>query len=265
MSAPAPDDKVTVDLSADQVQALLGMILSNPAHDDTLDALGRELSSTQSGAVGRAVSNAAFVFAAAQAVIEGAQIDLAAEREAQGVVAAVVSTEKSVAAAALTTAEAARHTRGLNAYAAAEAAHDIADTAAQTAGIIRVRAQALAEQVAAAACAAAQMVQASTAADATPESALVALRLAATVDAAATATANETALAAAAVATAVAAAAVRTALATAEAASAFEREVAQAASGVRMIATSTARDLAVDTDARAVEVALAARRVNQPN
>jgi hypothetical protein len=67
------------------------------------------------------------------------------------------------------------------------------------------------------------------------------------------------------VATAVAAAAARTALATAAAASAFEREVAQAASGVRMIATSTARDLAVDTDARAVEVALAARRVDQPN
>jgi hypothetical protein len=68
-----------------------------------------------------------------------------------------------------------------------------------------------------------------------------------------------TALAAAAVATAVATAAVQAAIAAAAAAAAFERERAIGAAAVRTVATVTARDLAVTTDARAVGVALAAR------
>jgi hypothetical protein len=52
------------------------------------------------------------------------------------------------------------------------------------------------------------------------------------------------------------AAAAQAALAAAAAAAAVEREVADAASAVRVSATNTARDLAVDTDAKAAGVAL---------
>ncbi len=52
----------------------------------------------------------------------------------------------------------------------------------------------------------------------------------------------------------------RAALAAATAAAAFEEEVASAAAAVRLIATTAARDLALETDAKAVEVALDARR-----
>ena len=108
---------------------------------------------------------------------------------------------------------------------------------------------------------AADAVSASTAFGGETEAALTALRLAATVDAAATATANrqlwqqrrwppqwrpgQAAREAAA------------------AAAAFEWEVAHAATAVRMIATTTARDLAADKDAKAVKVALAARKSSQ--
>ena len=65
--------------------------------------------------------------------------------------------------------------------------------------------------------------------------------------------------AAAAVATAVASAATQAALAAAAAAAAFEREVTNAAAAVKWEASTTARDLALNTDAKAVEVAQAAR------
>jgi len=200
------------------------------------------------------------VLAAAQAVVGKAHTDIVAEREADDVAQAAVSTEKSVIKAALTTARAATDQRNRKADAAETAAQELAHTAVRTAAVIQERADAMAERVASAADQAAEIVAASIATGGDAEAALAALQLAATVDAAAMATAEETALAAAAVATAVARAAARAALAAATAASAFEEEVANAAAAVRAIATTAARDLAVETDAKAVEVALDARK-----
>jgi hypothetical protein len=222
------DDGVQVSLSALQIEALVALITRTGTRDAGLDNLAHELSRQQSNSADPAVADAASVFAAAQAVVQGAQTDMAAERQAAGVAAATANTERSVATAALTAAEAAAHARLVKAGAAADAAQDVADTAAQTAVGVEIRAEALAERVAFAAERAAQTVSASTVSGGGTEAALIALRLAATVDAAVAAD--------------------------------FEKEVADAASAVRMIATITARDLAVDTDARAVEVALAARR-----
>jgi hypothetical protein len=204
------------------------------------------------------------VLAAAQAVVGSAHTDLVAEREASDVAQAVVSTEKSVMKAAQTTARAATDERNRKADAADTAAQELAHTAVRTAAVVQERADAMAERVASAADRAAEIVAASIATGGDAEAALAALQLAATVDAAAMATAEDTALAAAAVATAVARAAAQAALAAATAAAVFEQEVANAAAAVRVIATTAARDLAVETDAKAVEVALDARRSRLP-
>ena len=193
-----------------------------------------------------------------RAFVAGAQADIAAAREAKYVANSATAIKKSVLAAALMAAEAASHARDVKAGAAACAALDMADTAAQTATDIQTRADALAIRVATAASTAADIVSASIASGGEVEGALIALQLAATVDAAAIAIAEETALVAAAVATAVASAATQAALAAAAAAAAFEREVTNAAAAVKRVATTTAHDLALNADAKAVEVAQAA-------
>jgi hypothetical protein len=57
----------------------------------------------------------------------------------------------------------------------------------------------------------------------------------------------------------VAAAATQAALAATAAAAVFEQEVANAAAAIKQVATKTAHDLALNADAKAVEVALEAR------
>src|SRR5450756_1206933 len=254
-SSPA---NVVLTMTPMQAKALATLISRSTRHGSGLDAIRIVLMREASEVGSREPSSAAAVLAETKAFVAGAQVDIAAAREAKYVAKSAAATKKSVVAAALMTAEAASHARDVKAGAAACAALNMADTAAQTASGIQTRADALAIRVATAASKAADTVSASIVSGTEEEGALIALQLAATVDAAAIATAEETARAAAAVATAVASAATQAAMAASAAAAAFEREVTNAAAVVQRVATTTARDLALNTDAKAVEVAQAA-------
>ncbi len=255
-SSPA---NVVLTMTPMQAKALATLIGRSARRGSGLDTLRIALVRGASEVSSQEPSSAASVLAEARSFVAGAQVDIAAGREAQHVAKSATVTKKSAVAAALMTAEAASHARDVKAGAAASAALNMAETAAQTASDIQTRADALAVRVATAASTAADIVSASIVSGSEEEGALAALQLAATVDATAIATAEETALAAAAVATAVASAATQAALAAAAAAAAFEREVTNAAAAVKLVAITTARDLALDSDAKAVEVALAAR------
>ena len=255
-SSPA---NVVLTMTPMQAKALATLIGRSARRGSGLDSLRAALIRGASEVDSREPSSAASVLSATKAFVAGAQVEIAAAREAKYVAKSAAATKKSVVAAALMTAAAASHARDVKAGAAARAALNMADTAAQTASGIQTRADALAMRVATAASKAADTVSASVVSGTEEEGALIALQLAATVDAAAIATAEETALAAAAVATAVASAATQAALAASAAAAAFEREVMNAAAAVQRVAATTARDLALNTDAKAVEVALAAR------
>jgi hypothetical protein len=250
---------VVLTMTPMQAKALATLIGRSARHGSGLDAIRIALIRGASEVTSREPSSAASVLAATKAFVAGAQVDIAAAREAKYVAKSAAATKKSVLAAAVMTAEAASHARNVKAGATACAALNMADTAAQTANGIQTRADALAVRVATAASKAADIVSASIASGSEEEGALIAMQLAATVDAAAIATAEETALAAAAVATAVASAATQAALAAAAAAAVFEREVTNAAAAIKRVATTTAHDLAINADAKAVEVALAAR------
>jgi len=253
-------ENVVLAMTPMQAKALATLISRGARHGSGLDALRIALLRGASEVSSREPSSAASVLAEAKAFVAGAQVDIAAAREVKYVAKTAAATKKSVVAAALMAAEAASHARDVKAGAAARAALNMADTAALTASGIQTQADALAVRVATAAAMAADVVSASITIGSEEEGALAALQLAATVDAAAIATAKETALAAAAVATAVASAATQAARAAAAAAAVFEREVASAAEAVKLVATTTARELALDSDAKAVEIALAARR-----
>ena len=255
-SSPA---NVVLTMTPMQAKALATLIGRSARRGSGLDALRMALIRGASEVDSREPSSAASVLSETKAFVAGAQVEIAAAREAKHVAKSAAATKKSVVAAALMTAEAASHARDVKAGAAACAALNMADTAAQTASGIQTQADALAIRVAIAASKAADTVSASIVSGTEEEGALIALQLAATVDAAAIATAEETALAAAAVATAVASAATQATLTASAAASAFEREVTNAAAAVHRVATTAARDLALNTDAKAVEVALAAR------
>src|SRR5664280_2644600 len=236
-SSPA---NVVLTMTPMQAKALPTLIGRSARRGSGLDALRIALIRGASAMSSREPTSAASVLAETKAFVAGAQVDIAAAREAKYVAKSAAATKKSVVEAALMTAEAASHARNVKAGATACAALNMADTAAQTASGIQTRADALAVRVATAASKAADIVSASIASGSEEEGALIALQLAATVDAAAIATAEETALAAAA------------------AAAAFEKEVTNAAAAVKREATTTAHDLALNTDAKAVEVAQAA-------
>jgi hypothetical protein len=194
------------------------------------------------------------VVAAAVAITTDAQTALAVELEAAAAHAAVVARD-AVAAAAERTAEAAETARQANALAVAMAADAAAETASQTALAIQHQAEESAATVADAAANAMDILISN--GDAAPD--VIAARLAASVSAAAIATAEVTAVAAAMVARAVAAAATEAATAATAAAAIVEHEVSMAAVDVQAVANTTARELAAETAAKAIGVALATR------
>jgi hypothetical protein len=169
---------------------LATLIGRSARHGSGLDAIRIALLRGASEVDSREPSSAASALAETRAFVAGAQVDLAAAREAKYVAKSVSATKKSVAAAALKTAEAASHASDEKAGAAARAALDMAGAAAQTASDIQTRADALALRVASAASKAADIVSASIPSGSEEEGALTALHLAATVDAAAIATAE---------------------------------------------------------------------------
>ena len=195
---------------------------------------------------------------AAAAVVAEA-VAIALEAQADEAAKAAIVTADAVAAAATTAAEAALAARRARAYAAAVAAETVASDAARTAAAIQLRADDCAAKLAEAASRAAVIVAAASPPGSERESALTALRLAATVKAAAVATAEDTAAAAASVASAVTAAAAGVAFTVSAAAASYESEVAKVAAALQATATATARQVAAETDVRAMDAASLAR------
>jgi excisionase family DNA binding protein len=193
-------------------------------------------------------SNAAAVVAEAVAI--------ALESEAAEAVEAVELIAVAVRVASEKAAEAAEKARGAREVAAVEAARAVAREAARTATRVRIRADVAAAQVAeAAALAVDQAIETSEAG----EPARSAILLAETVAAAAKATTEDTSRAATVVATAVATAAAEMVRMTSAAEDAYEHEVAAAADALLRLTTETARRVAVETEARAAGVAIAAQ------
>jgi excisionase family DNA binding protein len=192
--------------------------------------------------------------AAAAVVAEAVAIALASEAteaaEAVEMIAAAVRLASEKAAAA------AEKARGAREFAAKESARAVAREAARTATRLRIRADVAAAQVADAAAIAAERI--SDFGDST-EPARSAILLADTVAAAARATAQDTERAATIVAAAVATAATEMARMTSAVEATYEQEVATAADALLQLTTQTARRVAVETEARAAGVAVAAR------
>ena len=147
-SSPA---NIVLTLTPMQAKALATLISRSTRHGSGLDAIRIVLMREASEVGSREPSSAAAVLAETKAFVAGAQVDIAAAREAKYVAKSAAATKKSVVAAALMTAEAAVDARNVKAGATARAALNMADTAAQTAAGIQTQADALAVRVATAA------------------------------------------------------------------------------------------------------------------
>src|SRR3954454_17662250 len=105
------DDPVIVTMTQRQAGALARLLATSRNPHPELEALQHQLASATTRADARAAAAASSVFAAAEAVVAGARIDIAAEREAENVANAVATTEDLVVTAALRTAQAASASR----------------------------------------------------------------------------------------------------------------------------------------------------------
>jgi excisionase family DNA binding protein len=192
--------------------------------------------------------------AAAAAVVAEA-VATALEADAAEAARTVLETAAAVSIAAGKAAEAARRASEARAFAADETARSVAREAVRTAARVQVRADVAARQVAIAAQLAVDQNL-----DSTDDAALArAAILAASVAVTAAGTAQDTMRAAGVVAAAVAAAAAHTTRTIAAAEEAYGLEVSRAATELLTLNTETARRVAVETEARAEGVALAAR------
>lgn len=196
--------------------------------------------------------------AAAAAVVAEA-VAVAMEAASAEAAEAVLVTAAAVTEAAHRAAEAAGSARRARAFAADAAAQSVAHEAARTAARVRMRADMAAALVQQAASLAADELARSDSDGNTLDTGRLAELLAATVHAAADATAQDTARAASDAAHAAVAAAAHVTQTVAAAERAAEREVAATADAQRELATATAMAVALETDARAVGVAKAAR------
>src|SRR5664280_3080625 len=106
-SSPA---NVVLTMTPMQAKALATLIGRSARHGSGLDAIRIALIRGASEVSSREPSSAAAALAETKAFVAGAQVDIAAAREAKHV-ATSAATKKSVVAAALMTAEAASHAR----------------------------------------------------------------------------------------------------------------------------------------------------------
>lgn len=196
--------------------------------------------------------------AAAAAVVAEA-VAVALEATAAEAAEAVLVTTAAVTEAAGRAAEAAVRARHARAFAADAAAQSVAQEAERTAARVRVSADLAAAQVQQAASLAADELAHSNADGTALDTGHLAELLAATVSAAADAAAQDTTRAADAVAHAANAAAAHVRQTVEAAEEVAQSEVAATAEAQRELATATAAAVALETDARAVGVATAAR------
>jgi hypothetical protein len=171
---------VVLILTRRQAEALASLITRSEMHDRWVHSVRTQLPRSLVELSYQRSSAAGSAFAAAQAVVDQARVDISAEREATDVAQAAVSTAKSVVRAALTTAEAAERERIMKADAAQAAPQGVAHTAARTVTTSEVAAYATAERVASDARQAARIVAAAIASGGNAEAALAALEVTAT-------------------------------------------------------------------------------------
>src|ERR1019366_10829590 len=115
----SPPANVVLTMTPMQAKALATLIGRSARRGSGLDALRIALIRGASEVSSREPSSAASVLGEAKAFVAGAQVDIAAAREAKYVAKSAAATKKSVVAAALMTAEAACHARDVKAGAAA--------------------------------------------------------------------------------------------------------------------------------------------------
>jgi signal transduction histidine kinase len=186
-------------------------------------------------------------------------VAVALEAAAAEAAEAVLVTAVAVTEAAGRAADAAESARQARVFAADAAAQSVAHEAARTAARLRTHADLAAAQVQQAARLAADELAQSIADGTALDTGRIAELLAATVSAAADAAAQDTTRAADAVAHAATAAAAQVTQTVAAAEEAAQSEVTATAEAQRELATATAATVALETDARAVGVAMAAR------
>jgi hypothetical protein len=164
---PAP---VVLILTHRQVEALASLITRSEMHDRWVHSVRTQLPRSLVELNYQRSSAAGSAFAAAQAVVDRARVDISAGPEARDVAQAAVSTGKSVVMAALTTAEAAERET---------APQEVVHTPARTT-TSEEWAYATAERVASDAAQAAEVVTAAIASGGDAEAALAALQVTAT-------------------------------------------------------------------------------------
>ncbi|HEY8882954.1 MAG TPA: hypothetical protein VIM47_06105, partial [Dermatophilaceae bacterium] len=111
-SSPA---NVVLTMTPMQAKALATLIGRSARRGSGLDALRIALIRGASEVDSREPSSAASVLSETKAFVAGAQVEIAAAREAKYVAKSAAATKKSVVAAALMTAEAASHARDVKA------------------------------------------------------------------------------------------------------------------------------------------------------
>jgi len=171
---------VVLILTSRQAEALASLITRSEMHDRWVDSVRTQLPRSLVELNYQRSSAAGLAFAAAQAVVDQARVDTAAEPEATDLAKAAVSTVKSVVRAALTTAEAAQRERHRKVDAAQTAPQDVAHTAARIATSSEEGAYAAAGRVASDAAQVAEVVAAAIASGSDAGAALAALQMAAT-------------------------------------------------------------------------------------
>lgn len=231
--------------------------IQGPGQNDSQGSVGVP-SSRDAAIIAAAVEVGPERQAAAAAVVAEA-VALALEAAAAEAAEAVLVTAVAVTEAAGRAADAAESARRARALAADAAAQSVAQEAARTAAGVQVRADLAAAQVQQAALLAADGLAHSNKDGTALDPGRMAELLAATVRAAADAAAQDATWAADAVADAAAVAAAYVRQTVADAEEAAESEVTATADAHRELATVTAAAVALETDARAVGVAIAAR------
>ena len=133
---------IVLTMTADQAGVLARAIdFAGVADNPWLEAVNRHLSDMAMELSRSPLSLDASVFAEAEAVVAGLQIEIAAEREATHVADAAATAERSVADEAVTAAEVALGTRMRKAHAATAAAREAAETASKAAAAVQARAE----------------------------------------------------------------------------------------------------------------------------
>jgi len=171
---------VVLILTRRQAEALASLITRSEMHDRWVRSVRTQLPRSPAELSYQRLSAAGSAFAAAQAVVDEARVDIMAEPEATDAAQAPVMTGVSVVRAALSTPGAAERERDREAGSGQTVHQELAHTGARIATSSEEGAYAAAERVASDAAQAAELVAAAIASGGDAEAALAALQMVAT-------------------------------------------------------------------------------------